>query len=126
MDKNTLSIAKILSGKYALEILDYIYKNTNASTKELCTSLTGTSYKTGNKIHYVMRNLREAGLIKKDAEPEVHQAEAYRCGRLGNNVLTHRGKRIFEAYLKTMKEIDNIDMKTRLRNTKYHFVRKSV
>ena len=126
MDKNTLHIAKILSGKYALEILDYIYKNTNASTKELCTALTGTSYKTGNKIHYVMRNLREAGLIKKDAEPEVHQAEAYRYGRLGNNVLTNRGKRIFEAYLKTMKEIDNIDMKTRLRNTKYHFVRKSV
>ena len=79
MNKNTLSIAKILSGKYALEILDYIYKNTNASTKELCTAITGTSYKTGNKIHYVMRNLREAGLIKKDAVNIVNIAHDDWC-----------------------------------------------
>jgi|TARA_R110000824_G_scaffold112803_2_gene262195 DNA-binding HxlR family transcriptional regulator len=122
MNDKTLFTAKILSGKYALEILDYIYKNTNASTLELCEAVTGTSYKNGNKIHYVMRNLRKVGLIKKDAEPEVWQAEAYRQGSLGKNVLTHRGKRIYEAYHKTMKEIDNINMKTRLRDTKYHFV----
>ena len=73
-----------------------------------------------------MRKLRDAGFIQKDAKPEAHQAYEYKQGRLGKNILTKRGKRIYEAYLKTIKEIDNINMKNRLRGTKYHFVSRSV
>ena len=129
LDNKTLLISQTMAGKYAFEILDYIYKNKRASTIAISNAVTGNSnkpYKKVNKIHYVMRNLRNAGLIEKDGKPEVYQHHEYRQGKLGQNILTKRGKQIYEAYLKTMKEIDNIDMKTRLRNTKHHFVRKSV